>query len=284
MQYKMEYGVRDTSEIYYLQHSSFAEQALYYLQHLGLFQCLKGYRVDRTYWDSFILMFIDSGELNVTFRGIDQVARVGDIVFLDCKEPQGYGAAGDDLSFHYVHFNGGAGQEYFDHIYRMLGCIIVPTNPKQVDKAFGAIHREARSPALNEHMVSANISIILGELYNSYYSLSGDSNMVQQVVEYIEQRYTQPVTLEQIAAGINISESQLTHEFKKHTGNTPYQYLLGVRLQHARQMLITTPYSLEEIAPQCGFQSASQFIRVFKKHTGITPNRFRKVHMEFSIT
>lgn len=283
MQYKIEYGVRDTSEIYYLQHSAFAEQGLYYLQHLGLFQCSKEYRVSRDYWDSFILMFIETGQMNVTYRGIEQSATVGDIVLLDCKEPHVYGTAGDDLSFHYIHFNGAAAQEYFEAIYRMLGAVFIPSNPKAVDKAFAALHREVRSPVMNEHTVSVNIHIILGELYNSYYPLSGDNSMVQQVVEYIEQHYAQSVTLGQIAAAIRISESQLTHEFKRYTGNTPYQYLLSVRLQHARQMLITSVLSLEEIAPQCGFQSASQFIRVFKKHTGITPHKFRKIHMEFSL-
>ena len=83
--HKLEDGILDSSEIYFLQPSSFAEQSLFYLQHLGIFECDDRYVVTHPYWESVLLLFIDEGELEVSFRQENFIARQGDIVLLDCR-------------------------------------------------------------------------------------------------------------------------------------------------------------------------------------------------------
>ena len=84
--HQLENGIHlDVSEIYFLQPSRFAEDSLYYLQHLGIFECDTRYVVTHPYWESIQLLFIDEGELEVSFRDEMFVARKNDIVILDCR-------------------------------------------------------------------------------------------------------------------------------------------------------------------------------------------------------
>ncbi|MDG5814834.1 helix-turn-helix transcriptional regulator [Chitinispirillales bacterium ANBcel5] len=63
--------------------------------------------------------------------------------------------------------------------------------------------------------------------------------------------------------------------FKKETGLTLYQYMISVRIEHAKHLLETTTIPIVDIAYKVGYPNCNSFTRVFKKHTGITPQNYR---------
>ncbi|MDE6659385.1 MAG: helix-turn-helix transcriptional regulator, partial [Eubacterium sp.] len=65
--------------------------------------------------------------------------------------------------------------------------------------------------------------------------------------------------------------------FKETTGFSPYDYLLSVRLDKAKELLQKTDDSIQNIAFKTGFNSTSNFIYFFKKEMGISPLKFRKI-------
>ncbi|OUS24567.1 hypothetical protein A9Q98_13500 [Thalassotalea sp. 42_200_T64] len=67
------------------------------------------------------------------------------------------------------------------------------------------------------------------------------------------------------AAYSYLSISALERRFKKHLGKTPRQYTIGVRLEHAKQLLLETNKSLAVIAQETGFCDQSHFTRAYKK-------------------
>jgi AraC family transcriptional regulator len=271
-----EKGILSSSSIYYPSHSDFAKKALYYLEHLGIFFCSTDYHVKREFWDSFLIMFIDEGKMQVHYRGKEYTAQRGDVVLLDCKSPHEYFAP-DLLNFHFFHFSGCSAQHYFDELYKRCGCVMTPSNRYDLDSTFKAILHLVRNPILNEHSISVFLHRTLSELaISTRQEFANADETVLRIAHYIDENHTKNLKLSQIAEALDISESHLSHLFKKHTGNTPHRYLLNARISQARHMLITTNACLDEIAVRCGFQSAPHFIRTFKKFTGITPNKFRR--------
>lgn len=100
---------------------------------------------------------------------------------------------------------------------------------------------------------------------------------MRAVKEYIEQRYSDPsVYVESIASEFGISTSYLRREFSKVYGISPVIFLRDVRVNNSKNMLESGYLSVEEIAEQCGFSSASYFIQVFHKTVGETPAGYRK--------
>ena len=97
-------------------------------------------------------------------------------------------------------------------------------------------------------------------------------------VEFIRNNYAQNISIEEIAESAHLSVSALERRFQKHLHRTPNQYLVDVRLQNARKLLVESDLPIGLLANRCGFQDSSYFSRRFKRKFGILPSQFRRVH------
>lgn len=93
---------------------------------------------------------------------------------------------------------------------------------------------------------------------------------------HLAENLAKPVNIAALAKKLGVSYSQFRQEFRKHTGFAPWQYVLHVRIIHARRLLAGSDAQLEEIATQLGFSSAFHFSTAFKQAMGISPDRWRR--------
>lgn len=100
--------------------------------------------------------------------------------------------------------------------------------------------------------------------------------VIPLLVTYLNTSYYENITGEMLAAKYHYHFDYLNRQFTKWTGKTIFHYLNTVRVERARQLLITGFYSMDEIAAQTGFRDVYYFSRVFKKYTGVTPGQVRK--------
>ncbi|MDE6024592.1 MAG: AraC family transcriptional regulator [Lachnospiraceae bacterium] len=123
------------------------------------------------------------------------------------------------------------------------------------------------------------LSIIAESQTDKLESPSGNT-YVNHAVSYIQNHYSLPVTIEEIADYVGINRSYLSSLFKKYTGLSPIKYLQNFRLTRAEHMLRVTDLSIESIALSCGYQSSEAFHKIFKKTAQISPKEFRSLHRE----
>lgn len=83
------------------------------------------------------------------------------------------------------------------------------------------------------------------------------------------------VDLSKIGAQAGLSVPQLVRQFKSAFDTTPYQYLVGIRLKQAADLLRDTDEPVQDIAWTCGFENAGAFSRAFRSVYGVQPTRFR---------
>lgn len=135
-----------------------------------------------------------------------------------------------------------------------------------------------------EYIVLGCIYELFGLLIDQkhYETITMDSNqnydrleLFKRVLQYIEDNYSDPLTLPQLADIGGMNPNYFCRYFKQLTQKTPICYLTYYRIECAREALATTNASITEIALNCGFHDVSYFIRIFKKLTGVTPNKFR---------
>ncbi|WP_155593378.1 AraC family transcriptional regulator [Lysinibacillus cavernae] len=101
-------------------------------------------------------------------------------------------------------------------------------------------------------------------------------DLVEQIQNYIEEYYSQPITRESLAQMLNYSVPYIAKQFKQKTGRSIIDYLIHIRIQKAQHLLLHTSSSLQEIASSVGYEDVSYFIRIFKKYSGQTPMQFKQ--------
>ena len=96
-------------------------------------------------------------------------------------------------------------------------------------------------------------------------------SLISRVLKRIENKYTENLNVEQLAAEANMSVSAFHHNFKSVTSTSPLQYLKSYRLHKARMMIVHDGMKASAAAMRVGYESASQFSREFKRYFGVTP-------------
>ena len=121
------------------------------------------------------------------------------------------------------------------------------------------------------------ISTALNEFIELVYS-SQDARKMTQIrpaVNYIDANYDKAITLAEIARASHLSVSRLAHLFKEQMGITVIGYVTGVRIERAKELLLSTDQSCTEICFEVGYSNQSYFTRTFKSLVGIPPRQFR---------
>lgn len=107
-----------------------------------------------------------------------------------------------------------------------------------------------------------------------------NENLVNEICAWIDQHYSQPITLEQLGDVFHTSPYHLQRTFKNDTGETPHVYIRKKRLQEARVLLVQTDTSVTQIGKILGFPNTAYFMTVFKKrditHTKSIPTTTKK--------
>lgn len=99
---------------------------------------------------------------------------------------------------------------------------------------------------------------------------------IVMIMDHIEQNYQHKLTLKMIAAMFSMSESSLSHLFKKETGVTLNHYINERRMRKAKELLLDTTYRIKDIAAAVGMEDQLYFNRVFRKFYHVAPSDFRK--------
>ncbi len=99
------------------------------------------------------------------------------------------------------------------------------------------------------------------------------------VLKYIDDNYTQPISMKEMAELADLSSTQFNYKFRSILRMSPTEYILSRRIQDAQSKLIQSSRSIADIGMSVGFFDQSHFTKRFSKITGMTPlayrNRFR---------
>ncbi|MDF2836756.1 MAG: AraC family transcriptional regulator [Paenibacillus sp.] len=96
------------------------------------------------------------------------------------------------------------------------------------------------------------------------------------ILDWMQERYREPIRLDDVAAQIKLSPSRTRHLFKDVTGEGFKEYLIRLRVNEAKRLLITTDRAIADICLACGFQSMTPFYRAFRELTGMPPQTYRE--------
>ncbi|CAG7627455.1 HTH-type transcriptional activator RhaR [Paenibacillus solanacearum] len=118
--------------------------------------------------------------------------------------------------------------------------------------------------------------LLLAEQVRDQQYWSDTESAIQFTFEYITEHYRSPLTIEQLAKQAGISAGHYSREFKRLFGVGPKEHIIRVRINHAKELLVTTGLNLTDVAKRVGYDDEFYFSRVFKRITGMTPSSYAK--------
>lgn len=107
-----------------------------------------------------------------------------------------------------------------------------------------------------------------------------ETNKIDRIYQYVMNHFKEKITLEQIAARVNISPKSFCRYFKSRTRKTFSGFLMEVRIGHACKLLNEENMSISEICYESGFNNISNFNRYFKLLTNTTPLHYQKAQQK----
>ena len=213
----------------------------------------------------YALSFCTSGKITYTQNGKEYVSDSRHAVIL----PKGgsYHIRGDETGvFPVVNFDCAA--PLTDRI------IVLPVHdPEPLAESFLELERLCM---FEQNRIKC-MRILYGMLEYLLDSAESEHSVLQPALELLENGYMHPyLENKDLAHACGLSEVYFRKLFSAAFHTTPRQYLIGIRLRKAQQLLREGGYKVSQVAEYCGFTNEYHFSRTFKKYTGMTPSEYAR--------
>jgi len=156
-----------------------------------------------------------------------------------------------------------------------------PDEQRLIQSLFEALWREYNSAEYGSDLLRKNVlSQLLVEVNRmaeqdsgQFEEFSRSSRMVATAVEYVNQHYGEPLSLDLLAEQCFVSKYHLSHEFNRQVGTSVHRYILKKRLLNARQLMAEGEVP-SQVYSRCGFGDYAGFYRAFRSEYGVGPREY----------
>ncbi len=237
----------------------------------------KAYRVIREKGrKDFHILYAESGSCCVYYEGAYRELFKGQYVLYAPHQRQEYSFPEHTSSVTYwVHFHGTHARNILKDCNLKSG-IHTAHAPHEAEKAFRrlahALHPASDTGENKKNGLLLSLLCALAEPDDCV----NVPETVQTAVHYLQTNFTEHIETTTLASMCNLSSDRFLHVFKAHIGTSPHQYLLMLRIERAKELLLSRELSVSDVASMVGFEDAFYFSRIFKKITGFSPRDFRK--------
>ena len=107
---------------------------------------------------------------------------------------------------------------------------------------------------------------------------SGNDRLIDSIIQYIQQNFATNISTTMLAEQFGLSSSYISNLLKQELGIRYNDYITKLRMDHAKQLLLSTNSSVKSITTACGYYSQSHFTKLFAEYEGCTPLEYRKKH------
>ncbi len=228
----------------------------------------------------YLIIYLYSGKANFLVDGIMQEAKPGDIILYRPHKEQFYEFFGESQTQNYwIHFTGNSvekiiSENFEDNVFFNIGV------HQKMASTFDTIRDELLLKARNfEDIVSLQFNLLM-KLISRYKSATNDEGAKQSIfndlILTLNDTYHEAWNVDRMAELCNMSKSRFLHLFKEHKGVSAMQFLIKLRLDKAKELMINSSFSIQDVAELVGYNDPLYFSRLFKKVNGCSPRDYIK--------
>lgn len=272
--------------------SDFARANLIYLQEIGEQHLKDSFTNEGKEVSSYLFFIVTDGMGKLEYEGVSYIISSGHCVFLDCRKTFCYYPIDDVLTVAYIHFAG----FHMEEIYKEFMDQGVPCfrsyGPKVYIQEWQRIYDMMASEyssfiARDMEIYAALISLVtnlikLRENIRIPTRRASHKRNLSDVKEYLEKNYQDKISLDDLSETFFINKFYLTRLFREQYGVSVNDYLIQVRLSHAKSLLKSANIPIKKISSDCGFKNTNYFYKVFRKREGVSPGEYQQLNGKHS--
>lgn len=265
--------------------SPFAKGNLTYLQEVGYLKARKPHISSRSYLPSYLFLLVLSGSGTLDYQGEHYKLSENDCVFIDCTKPYSHNTSDDLWQIAWIHFNGPTMPGIYTKYQERGGLpVFYPKQQSNFDALYASLKDIYNIADSSDYIRDMKINDRIAKLLSLIMAESWQPDMqrkdtkkqnIVQIKSYLDEHFTQSISLNTLAEMIYINKYYLAKAFKQQYGLTISQYIQQKRITRAKHLLRFTDSSIEAVGAECGMEQPHYFSRIFKKVEGMSPSQYR---------
>jgi AraC family transcriptional regulator len=240
----------------------------------------------------FVVMMLGPGAMDLSIDGgpTERFEYIAGDIALCCRQVVGLVQSRDRISGLRFELSDFRLSEAAGEVNREIE---LPRNPKLKDprirSLLTAVNIERASGFPSGQLFLQSIEVALAAVLVQTYSLSmkarrrirgGLSDIGRRnVVDFVRSRISEDISLTDMAAVTGVSTAHFSHIFKNSMGESPHQFVLQQRVQHAKELLGSLNLRVIDIALACGFKTQQHFARIFRQICGLSPTEYQRLKL-----
>lgn len=260
----------------------------------------KSWSMEPNRHDNFEMVYIKKG--NAVFEISGQPVSIGpnDIIIIKPMQPHKFivkSEAGCEfivLNFAFTNqvngdFSGISLEDFLNFVKGKESGAFIALKVSQKNEIITLLNRILRERENNDigsdflnHLLVLELFVLISRALKMEWenSIKNKSPKLQELihisVNFINNNFERDISLGDIARFVFLSPSYFTRAFKEEIGLSPINFLLKVRIDRAKELLVDTSLKISDIALSVGFSNQQRFNEIFKKYAKVTPLQYRK--------
>lgn len=252
----------------------------------GQSQTLPLHKVGPQVLDYYLVHYVIRGRGHFRTLGRDYAVKEGDSFFIFPGELVSYTSdEHEPWKYRWVGFKGSRAEELLSISGISRHKPVAFSGPKRrMTALFAQMQRLLHAGQASSDMQSGGYMRLILSEYMQGQAEAGvpkeESSMilqqVEQAIRWLTLQYYQEISIEQMAQSLGYHRTHLSKMFKQHTGMSPMNFLLKIRMERAKHLLLQEKLTVEQVASSVGFTDPLYFSKQFKKWYGRSPSDYRQ--------
>ena len=229
------------------------------------------------------LMYVCSGQAKHMIKNKWHTLESGSVIIYKPGEPQFYSyQAAMPVLCQWVHFTGQYAAYLLERSELDKKSIFKIGENPEISQLFKRMIRDQQlSSPCHEVIGVGYLTQIIGLIGRAKLELADlpkyhVRNNLMKAVEHLYRHYSEPQSVNRCAEICNMNPYHFIHAFKECVGQSPYAFLIDLRMKHAKDLLKESDLQVKEIAASCGYENPLYFSRAFSKRYQMAPVEYRK--------
>ena len=249
---------------------------LYGVIQVGSFIVSSGYYISRVGYDSFALIYVREGMLEVESDGEKYIAEAGDLVFHDqSKRHTQKNLLDSNLTADFLYIYGENVRDFYEIFYRAHRCLLKNYNGAKLKDTVDAVYPEIKSGNEDVLKTSSLVYALLVDLLRYCKEESAPKDEIADAVAYICAHFNEEIKMDALAKMFYMDKYYLIRKFHARTGFTPKEYVNRMRFERAKKLLKETDLSVLDIAREVGYAESKSLNALFARRIDLTPSEYR---------